>query len=198
MGGIGSGRGFGWNRKATTETVKRLDIRFMRKQGFLEPGGVGALQWRLGGRLRGDILFRGYDDKLVFHYRVDGEDEAYSVKQEVALTRTPCHFGGTRLWFSCPCCHKRVGLLYAPQSNFKCRLCHKLPYASQQQGAMDNAISQKHQLGERIFENYKQGRGSQKRKGLHWKTFHRLHIKYQSYEQRWCHSMLRYLDQSVT
>lgn len=45
-------------------------------------------------------------------------------------------------------------------------------------GTLDQLIDQKHKLGKRIFEDY-DGYGWRKRKGMHQKTFDRLHLKYQ-------------------
>jgi hypothetical protein len=45
------------------------------------------------------------------------------------------NYGGTRQWFECPGCQRRVRKLYAPDpaSDFKCRLCYRLLYRSQYQ-----------------------------------------------------------------
>jgi hypothetical protein len=58
---------------------------------------------------------------------------------------------------------------------------------------MNNVISQKHKLGERIFEHYDCGEGWGKKKGLHWKTFNRLHARYQALENQWVRHMGQYL-----
>lgn len=52
------------------------------------------------------------------------------VHQGVALSETPCHFGGSRKWFLCPSCRRRCGVLYVGRS-IACRKCHDLVYASQ-------------------------------------------------------------------
>jgi hypothetical protein len=52
------------------------------------------------------------------------------VYQGVALTETPCHYGGSRKWFICPDCRRRCGVLYVGRS-IACRNCHGLTYASQ-------------------------------------------------------------------
>jgi hypothetical protein len=44
-------------------------------------------------------------------------------------------------------------------------------------------------LGERIFEPYEGQQGWCKKKGMHWKTFHRLHAQYLSLEKRWYQCM---------
>ena len=52
------------------------------------------------------------------------------------------------------------------------------PYASQMLGDLDRLVDQKHKLGKRIFEHYEYGDGWMKKKGMHWKTFHRHHDRY--------------------
>ena len=50
----------------------------------------------------------------------------------VMLERTPCHFGGHRLWFRCPIpgCFRRVKKLYVHRSGEGCRTCVGLDYAT--------------------------------------------------------------------
>lgn len=54
--------------------------------------------------------------------------------QRVGLTTTAPYFGGLRYWFRCPGlgCSKRVAKLYLPPeaTDFRCRQCHDLTYAS--------------------------------------------------------------------
>ena len=59
------------------------------------------------------------------------------ITQVVALTRTPCHLGGTRPWMHCPCCHCRVLLLYLGPYDFRCRHCWRLTYESRNEGQLD-------------------------------------------------------------
>ncbi|MGM9403682.1 hypothetical protein ACS0VU_15095 [Aliiroseovarius sp. KMU-71] len=68
----------------------------------------------------------GHGDYLIITVRTGWGD----VQQGVALTVTPCHFGGSRIWFVCPDCRRRCGVLYVGQS-IACRKCHDLTYASQ-------------------------------------------------------------------
>lgn len=54
------------------------------------------------------------------------EAEGYDIE----LNSSKTGFGGVRHWFSCPICHKRVGVLYKhPVSeNLGCRKCLGLDY----------------------------------------------------------------------
>ena|SRR3989344_9413719 len=50
--------------------------------------------------------------------------------QSIQLTTSKCNYGGFRVWFLCPVCNKRIGVLYRkPMSNlFLCGVCNNLTY----------------------------------------------------------------------
>ena len=52
------------------------------------------------------------------------------MNKPVELTTTKLHFGGTRYWFKCPICNKRVGVLFVHPLNqsIGCRTCLNLDY----------------------------------------------------------------------
>lgn len=195
MGGFGSGRGSRWSTKTTTNEVKRLDVRLMHKQGWLKMGARGDLNWSRGGEPNGSISYYYNDDtlRLSYRYRKRG-GEWKPIEQEVPIDHTACHYGGERPWFRCPSCSRRVALIYMADSLFLCRHCYKLPYESQQQGWRDRLITQKHKLGERVFEHYEYGEGYGKKKGMHWKTYERLHKRYQAKESAYLSEMGRFLQ----
>ena len=77
MGGIGSGGHYRWNKKTTIESVKRIDIRYMRKQGYLKPFTRGKLYWNCNGEPSGDINFTAYPEYLLldFRFKQSGDTE---------------------------------------------------------------------------------------------------------------------------
>lgn len=180
MGGFGSGGMCRWNKKTTLEETKCIDIRYMNKRKLLTPGVTGSLRWTVRGAPNGDIRFYCHDGylQLDFRYRENG-GEWQSMMQRISFDSTSCNYGGVRLWFLCPHCEKRVAVLSAYGVRFLCRHCYQLTHASKQESRMTRMISQKHKLGARIFEHYDSGEGFGKKKGMHWKTFERLHVKYQ-------------------
>jgi len=102
--------------------------------------------------------------------------------QAIALTFTPCRFGGRRAWFSCPSCGRRVGKVYLPCSMyisgrrvvwFRCRFCYGLTYEQRQDRDMYWTFRHR---AERIEERWL-GEISDdwisKRKGQHWRTFNK-------------------------
>ena len=58
MGGVGSGSWYRWDSKTTTESQHRVDIRWLKKQGYLQVGKFGCLSWSRGGGL---IPYRNWE-----------------------------------------------------------------------------------------------------------------------------------------
>jgi hypothetical protein len=59
--------------------------------------------------------------------------------QEIPLCSTTPNYGGTRWWFQCPKCERRVSRLHKPVNEhcFFCRDCHNLTYESAQLSGTD-------------------------------------------------------------
>lgn len=183
MGGIGSGRGSSWPTKTTTEGVKKIDVRYMSREGFLKDGAQGQLAWSKSGKPCGNIDYKCSNGSLILNYRFrEHGGEWQFVNQSVPVVYTSCNYGGGRPWFLCPRCSKRVAILYGADKLFLCRHCYQLPYDSQQRGNLDRLIDKKHKLGEAIFQHYEYGEGWGKKKGLHWKTYNKLLKKYEDTE----------------
>lgn len=175
MGGDGSGK---WSRhgsKDTAESCCRIDVRYLHRQGWLAPG-LYSLGWTAGGSPSGSasLAVSGEGLALIYRYRRGGS-EWQDVIERVQLARTPCNYGGERVWFLCPGCSRRVAILYAGGRLFLCRRCYGLAYASQREDAKDRAFS-KTQAIRRCL-------GGQpgllapfpdKPKGMHWQTYMRL------------------------
>jgi len=192
MGGLGSGRWYRWDKKTTEEEEPRIDVRYLRKEGLLKSKGIGTLTWSCRGQETGSIKFRVEPERIVLIYcaRSDGGDWQ-SIEEPVRFDRTPCHYGGERLWFLCPDCKHRVAVLYGAGIRFLCRTCSKLPYGSQNETLQDRMIrkSQKirRRLGasESLFEPI-----WQRPKGMHRKTFQRLRAEAQQAESiSWAETM---------
>jgi hypothetical protein len=181
MGGFGSGR-WGWHgAKTDTDGLLRLDVRFLARQGYLDPNTSGAysVAWSRGDRPAGDILVR-YDatrpGELVLDYRVRvGEGDPWEpVRETVPLDSSPCRYGGERPWFLCPRCLGRRAVLYGVGDRFRCRACHDLAYSSTREGADERNRRRADELRRRI--GCKRGPFSVplKPKGMHWRTFERI------------------------
>lgn len=185
MGGTGSGSWYRWDSKATTESQHRVDIRWMRKHGYLRAGSVGILSWSLRGEPTGVISFRVEQDQIVLNYRQrphGGEWE--DVEEVVRFDRTACNYGGYRMWFLCPHCWRRVAILYGAGKYFLCRHCYNLAYTSQQLSPSDRLMEKARKI--------RQGMGGSndlsepfpdKPKGMHWRTYWRLYKKAEQAEE---------------
>ena len=173
MGGPGSGSWYRWDKRTTLEEVNRLDVRWLKRQGYLQPGVMAPVSWHCGNRPSGSITLccHGEGLTLTYRYRVAGGDWD-DVTQPVALDWTPCRYGGVRPWFRCPRCQRRVAVLALYGKLFLCRHCYKLPYASQHEPLIDRLWSQIRKLGQSVGAKSDESPWRwRKPKGMHWETF---------------------------
>ncbi len=127
----------------TTDDILQLDIRSLNRGGVLvELGATHKLHWLVIGKRVQSASLRLERDHLVVEH--DGGC------QVVGLARTACNFGGHRSWFLCPCCYRRVGVLYLGQSGFLCRHCYALPYASQLETYSDRMMRKVRKIRRRL------------------------------------------------
>ena len=176
MGGFGSGRQGG---KRCTNDMLALDVRSINRAGRLTSGSWFTWQWTCNGEKTASIQIRVETDSVVLDYRNrsnyhGGEWEPMSYR--VALDRTPCGFGGKRVWWRCPAvgCGRRVAVLYGGRV-FACRQCNRLAYRSQREADDDRATRRADKLRNRLGwePGILNGHGW-KPKGMHWRTFERL------------------------
>src|SRR5665811_2519080 len=140
MGGYCSTR---WNFERTrqhTDPLLSLDVRWLKRVGALQPGAVAFPSWTFRGEPSGHIVTRMHrdGDRLTLDYKIraPGETSWTPHKESVWLDTTPCHFGGDRVWFTCPGCHGRRAVLFSVGGLFRCRSCHDLAYTSTREDAM--------------------------------------------------------------
>ena len=111
----GAGRP-GWHAKA--EDCRQIDVREWQRFECLDVDAYGI--WY-------------FPDRTSVQYRIEAADlvlrhdvAARPMEQRVTITRTACHYGGERPWFTCPSCTKRVAVLYLrPHTGFACRKCNR-------------------------------------------------------------------------
>ncbi|MEP6342233.1 MAG: hypothetical protein ABJ275_02880 [Maricaulaceae bacterium] len=103
----------------------RLDISELRKKGVLSNHTPCSMEIARNGETVGVMKLQASHDFLM----VSGASN-FNINQHIPLTQTPCNYGGSRKWFLCPDCDRRVGVLYY-QTQFKCRHCTNLYYESQ-------------------------------------------------------------------
>lgn len=180
MGGYGSGSWYRWNSKRTTESQHRIDVRLLRKWGYLNGSMfVGTWSWSCGGNPTGSINYRVDSERMVLSYRHRARrGEWESVEQTIHFDLTPCNYGGRRYWFLCPRCYRRVAVLYGAGKYFYCRHCYGLTYASQQERLGDRMMRKARNIRKRLDSNNTVfDLFPLKPKGMHWKTYERLKLE---------------------
>jgi hypothetical protein len=181
MGGWGSGRKGG---KDTTQGYLRLDVRKLQRGNLLDSPNSFNWVWTCNDEPIGNINIKSDHDfiTLDYKYRQGGYGEWLRMSYVVELERTPCHFGGGRVWFRCPSvnCARRVAVLYGAKY-FVCRRCYRLAYPCQRESVSDRATRRAFALRSRVCDWGGLFEPLFRRKGLHRRTFER--IKQQYYRQ---------------
>lgn len=176
MGGRGSGRRATYCGKDTTEDSLPLDIRRLQRSGVLTPGRAFSWQWTVNDRVRASIQVRveAWQVELAYSYTPTG-GAAETVRQAVMLETTPCTLGGSRQWFCCPACSRRVAVLYGRGRLFACRRCKGLAYAIQGESYDDRAARRADRIRKRLGwpAGILNGPGARP-KGMHWRSYERL------------------------
>jgi hypothetical protein len=158
--------------KPTLDTHRCIDIRHWKRAGMLRRSGFSWVWTRRGEEVARIEVYPAPDHvRLMYRYRLNG-GAWQPVDETVRLTETPCHYGGSRLWFVCPGCGKRVAKLWGVSAHFRCRLCCKLPYGSQMESEPDKVLRRKDRLEDRLEA---MGDGIYfKPKGMHQRTYERI------------------------
>jgi hypothetical protein len=178
VGGPGSGNRWNHRVRATCESMRRIDLRYMKRNRLLEIGRRGTLSWTYAGHAHGRIGYNVETDRLRLSYSRQSESGDWqAVEESIWFTFTKQHLGGDRRWLKCPGCGRRCSLLYGG-SRFRCRGCYRLAYQSQNEAPMWRSLSQAQKLRQRLG-----GSGSMdepfppKPKGMHWTTYELLYRK---------------------
>jgi hypothetical protein len=160
--------------KDTVDRYLAIDARGWQRDGVLKAGTTFVTTWtHLGASIGG----HAQDDHVLISYQSQTEggprvDHRYTIR----LDRTPCTYGGSRLWFLCPGsdCGRRIAILYlGPAAVFRCRHCLDLAYRTQRKDANVRAAWRAEKI--RLALGWPPGvlsfLGWQKPKGMHWRTF---------------------------
>lgn len=126
-----NGYSYKGQRKLTVSECYDIDIFTLKKIGGLSSENCSyKFVWcdednnKVGIVKKGDIL----NFKYVVTNKKTGERRIYDYP--VNITYTKCNYGGSRSWFICPICGRRVAKLYAKNDQFCCRTCNNLSYRS--------------------------------------------------------------------
>lgn len=182
MGGLGSGTWSRWDVKPRVESFLRLNISNLHRGKHLAGDARKfELTWSRYGEPFASIGGYGSRDEVWLKYTTgasSGDPEQWSYR--IQLAWTDCNYGGSRPWFCCPNCGRRVAMLYAGR-RFLCRKCHGLAYASQTADYLNAAINKLERLESRL-----QNRGGMlyRPKGMHWKTYDRINAEIDAHTDR--------------
>ena len=97
-------------------------------------------------------------------YTLDGVPKA----QHVPLLHTACNYGGSRPWFACPACARRVGVIFLRRGGFYCRSCARVGYYSQSEDGLGRVWRRQAKVEARLGEDLARP------KGMHHATYARL------------------------
>lgn len=205
MGGVGSGNWYRFDKKTTADECHSIDVRYLHREGLLKSGRWFSLRWSRAGRevdsIRGAVasLEDGKPERVILTYRHRSSlsDEWEDVKEPVALSWTPCNFGGGRPWFICPGmgCGRRVAILYGPGRYFLCRHCYDLVYESQRENKIYRALREAQAIRERLGGSANMMEPfPEKPKGMHWRTYERLREEHEEAEMAQLVGMKEWLD----
>jgi hypothetical protein len=173
--------------KDTTASYRALDIRWLHHKGMLNSSFPNTITWTRAGEVTAGIRVfnrNGYVILEYSHTRNCGERKDYSYPIEINWT--DCNYGGRRPWFICPAsaCGRRVAVLYGG-SLFACRVCHNIVYESQHEAPHYRALRRFHKVIEKLGGEPSDGIPS-KPKGMHWRTYNRLHHQAQCADSLSC------------
>ncbi len=132
MGGPYSSRWGMTVTRFTTEGLPRLDVRVLAREGMLRHG-TSMVTWGNGATITLSIPTEAANEMHLAYDVQTYRGRVIPIQERMRLTRTPCTFGGTRVWFACPGCGARCAVLYALGGRFQCRQCHHLAYKSTRQ-----------------------------------------------------------------
>lgn len=160
-----------------TAAYRSLDVRDLHRRGMLKPGLDYGLQWTRHGRVLASVGIATQQDRLTLSYHHTPRDgEPLGHRYPVALDRTPCTYGGSRPWFLCPDCGRRVALLYLGRhGRFACRHCLRLNYKCQRESGHDRLIRRAEAIRRRLgWPPGIANAGATKPGKMQWRTYWRL------------------------
>lgn len=147
----------------------------------------GRFTWAMNGDVDEGFRVKWTGDQGGY-FTIDYKRDGSKYQERISFEKTPCHFGGSRIWLTCPGCRRRVGKLYLPTNlysdysngvrvqNWRCRYCYKLTYEQRRQRNLSWVFEWRaQQVKERLIEKHE---NFYKPKNMRWKTFDRLVNKY--------------------
>ena len=180
MGGLGSGRRSSRGYFRVTENAQPLDIRRLKRAGVLVGRRPFGWVWTVGGNTVAEICGHASGNTVLISDADPKGDPLLKprAQQWLQVIWTQCNYGGTRQWWQCPGCGRRVAVLYRRGQWFACRHCHALIYASQLEGVRDRALRRAQQIRKKMGGSANMALPFPwKPKWMRWRTYDRLRTK---------------------
>ena len=155
MGNHNSGR-HRWRNAGAIENLATLDIRVMRRRGWLVDCSFRSQnlrwKWRISGQSVGAVtitanLTNPFDRHVIAEYELRGEP----CRQRIAVIARPTPFAGLRFYFDCPVLHIPCEVLPFGAHGFGSRKANRITYASQGETKLGRLVSAKLKLYERLW-----------------------------------------------
>lgn len=178
MGGYGSGL-YGSGAaisKTAIEHCRNIDIRRWQREDLLKSGFSFSWHWwNDKEKITASLGVKIQENHIVLSYFANDE-----IRTAIGLDETKTNYG-SRKWFLCPACGKRVAILYMKGEYYKCRACHNLNYRSSQlSGDVGYYHYQLRKICMQLEAEYNPMAfyPPDKPKGMHWATYERLAKRY--------------------
>ena len=147
MGGFNSGNHGG---RRTTSDMHALDVRRLQRDKLLIPGASFGWTWTRNSNPLASINIKVETDTVNLSYRTKQPDGTWlDMDYPVRTERTACHLGGQRAWWLCPCCGRRVAVLYGGKI-YACRDCQHLAYQSTRDAPDSKAFARADKVRKRL------------------------------------------------
>ncbi len=165
----------------------RLDVRKMARDGVLTTGATITWRWSSGLLATMAVQETAIALDYLFEF-IQGERRVHS---HVRLERTPCQFGGSRVWFACPRCHRRVAILYL-WGYPACRTCCRMGYPSQSDDATGRSWRRTRKIETKLAGDAREW-NYRRPKGMRKATFERLREAYWREEEIRDHALVEFM-----
>lgn len=182
--------------KLKIESCPSVNVLEWKRLGYLRGHLIFARTWSCGGEPVKRLICEATPRYVIL--RSEEDVLGGRRKQRVDIVWTPCHFGGERPWMVCQgtsskeLCGRRVTRLFCVDSLFACRRCHRLAYASQHQPEDERNAQTAEKIRMRLArEDDVSDEFPQKPKGMHWRTYNRLHRLHDQAEEAAAQALIR-------
>lgn len=154
MGGWSSGR-YRTRNAGAVEATLRIDMRALRRRGFLKPGCTvsGSWGWNLRGEACASVCLAVELDEPDGGgvLRLDYGHAGVSRCDSVSIIAAPCRYGGHRFYFVCPITGARCEVLAFAHGRWASRQAQKLTYYSQSEDTLSRLYRARGKAEARAF-----------------------------------------------